>query len=56
MSNMKREWENLPDEEQERMMREAGLTKETLERIQIWLDKQDEGCGCDNCMCGANDD
>jgi len=52
MSNMKREWE----EQQERMMREAGLTKETLERIENWLDSNDNGCGCGNCVCGANDD
>jgi len=52
MSNMKREWE----EQQERMVREAGLTKETLERIEKWVDKNDNGCGCGNCVCGADDD
>jgi hypothetical protein len=50
---MKREWE----EEQERMIREAGLTKETLERINEWISNQPpEGCGCDNCVCGDADD
>jgi hypothetical protein len=49
---MKREWE----EEQERMMREAGLTKETLYRIEKWMDAVDNGCGCDSCVCGADDD
>ena len=51
MSNMKREWE----EEQERMMREAGLTKETLERIEDWLNNRNS-CGCDNCGCEGSDD
>ena len=52
MSNMKREWE----EEQERMIREAGLTKATLERINEWINSQsDEGCGCGNCVCGDDD-
>lgn len=51
MSNMKRAWE----EEQERMIREAGLTKATLERINEWISNRDS-CGCDNCACGdAND-
>lgn len=34
MSNMKREWE----EEQEKNYREAGLTKETIERISKWIE------------------
>lgn len=34
MSNMKREWED----EQERNYREAGLTKETIEKISKWID------------------
>lgn len=38
MSNMKREWEALSEEEQERMMRQAGLTSETLERINKWIE------------------
>lgn len=53
MGNMKRAWE----EEQERMIREAGLTKATLERINEWISNQTtEGCGCDNCVCGDIDD
>jgi len=52
MSNMKREWE----EEQEKNYREAGLTQETLDRIQRWLEQKSEGCGCDNCSCGDSDD
>lgn len=35
MSNMKRQWE----EEQERMMREAGMTQETVDKIEQWLKK-----------------
>ena len=35
MSNMKREWED----EQERMMREAGMTQETVDKIEKWLKK-----------------
>ena len=33
MSNMKRLWE----EEQERMKREAGMTQETLSKIEEWM-------------------
>jgi len=54
MSNMKREWED----QQEQLMREAGLTNETLERIAKWMENnnEDNGCGCGNCVCGAKDD
>lgn len=34
MSNMKRAWED----EQERNYREAGLTKETIEKISKWIE------------------
>ena len=39
MSNMKRKWEdeNL-NEEIERNYRQAGLTKETVERISKWIE------------------
>ena len=36
MSNMKRLWE----EEQERMMREAGMTEETLSKIEQWMNNR----------------
>lgn len=39
MSNMKRLWEELPEEEKERMMREGGLTEDTIERISKWMNK-----------------
>ena len=50
MSNMKSEWEDAV----ERDYRQAGLTKETMERINKWITKQSkqnagccgEGCGC----------
>jgi oligoribonuclease (3'-5' exoribonuclease) len=53
---MKREWEKLAEEEQDRMLREAGITQQSLERIKEWVDKNDNGCGCGNCVCGADDD
>lgn len=31
-----------PFEDQEQMQRAAGLTRETLERINVWLEKQYE--------------
>ena len=37
MSKMKDEFLNIA--EKERMMREAGLTKETLDKIQAWIEK-----------------
>ena len=37
MSRMKDEAINIA--EKERMMREAGITKETLDKIQMWIDK-----------------
>jgi len=36
MSNMKRFWED----EQERMLREAGMTQETLDKIEKWMLKK----------------
>jgi len=38
MSNMKRFWED----EQERMLREAGMTQETLDKIEKWMLKKAE--------------
>ena len=42
MSNMKRLWEEeqerLRKDEQERNYREAGLTKETVERMSKWIE------------------
>ena len=37
MSNMKR----FLEDDQERMLRQAGMTQETLDKIQQWLSKQD---------------
>jgi hypothetical protein len=47
-----------PEEPLERLMREAGLTREAYERIEKWIEENDNdnGCGCGNCVCGANDD
>lgn len=54
MSNMKREW----DEEQERVLRQAGLTKETIEKINEFINanyKDLENYSCD-CGCGGCED
>jgi len=36
MSKMKDSW--LDEAEKERMMREAGITKQTLEKMQAWIE------------------
>lgn len=45
MSNMKREWESQlleEQEERERQMRSAGLTKETMDKINAYIRKAQE--------------
>jgi len=62
MSDISREFELSQVTEVEKAYREAGITRETIERmreriayIQALEDTEDGGCGCGNCVCGAKD-
>lgn len=43
MSKMKNEWLDMA--EKERMMREAGVTKETLDKMQVWIENANKEKG-----------
>jgi hypothetical protein len=57
MSNMKREWEKLHEDEAERAWREAGLTRATFDKLMAFADKlRNEGCNCEGCDCSKDSD
>jgi len=59
MSNMKREWESINDNDAERAWREAGLTRDTFDKLMAYAEKLREEakeCSCTNCTCGKKSD